>query len=142
MLHLLAMAREAGIPLTIDDFDAISARTPLLADLKPGGRYVAVDLDRAGGIQLLAQRLVTAGLADGTQFTPSGRTLGEEAAEAQETPGQNVLRPLSDPCQAHRWPGYPEGQPRSRRVRGQDCCATSVPTIVDRRGSSIARKMP
>jgi dihydroxy-acid dehydratase len=97
VLHLLALAREAGIPLTIDDFDTISARTPLLADLKPGGRYVAVDLDRAGGTQLLAQRLVEAGLADGSQMTPSGRTLAEEAAEARETPGQDVVHSLSDP---------------------------------------------
>jgi dihydroxy-acid dehydratase len=97
VLHLLAMAREAGVPLSIDDFDAISRRTPLLADLKPGGRYVAVDLDRAGGIQLLAQRLVAGGLADGSQMTPSGRTLDEEAGKAKETPGQEVVRPLSDP---------------------------------------------
>ncbi|MGZ3680436.1 MAG: dihydroxy-acid dehydratase domain-containing protein, partial [Ktedonobacterales bacterium] len=74
VLHLLALAREADIPLTIDDFDAISARTPLLADLKPGGRYVAADLDRAGGIQLLAQRLLEGGYADGSQLTPTGRT--------------------------------------------------------------------
>src|SRR5881398_393087 len=67
VLHLLALAREAGVPLTIDDFDTVSKRTPLLADLKPGGRYVAVDLDRAGGIGLLAQRLVSAGLVDGKQ---------------------------------------------------------------------------
>jgi dihydroxy-acid dehydratase len=96
VLHLLAMAREAGVPLTIDDFDAISKRTPLLADLKPGGRYVAVDLDRAGGVPLLVNRLVTAGLVDGKQVTPSGRTLGEEASTAVETPGQDVVRPLSD----------------------------------------------
>jgi dihydroxy-acid dehydratase len=97
VLHLLAMAREVGIPLTIDDFDMISKRTPLLADLKPGGRYVAVDLDRAGGVPLLVQRLVSAGLVDGQQMTPSGRTLGEEASTAVETPGQDVVRPLTDP---------------------------------------------
>jgi len=96
VLHLLAMARETGVPLTIDDFDTISKRTPLLADLKPGGRYVAVDLDRAGGVPLLVNRLVTAGLVDGKQMTPSGRTLGEEASTAVETPGQDVVRPLSD----------------------------------------------
>jgi dihydroxy-acid dehydratase len=97
VLHLLAIAREAGIPLTIDDFDAISARTPLLADLKPGGRYVAVDLQRAGGIPLLAKRLLEGGLIDGRQMTVSGRTLGEEASAAVESPGQDVVRPLSNP---------------------------------------------
>lgn len=97
VLHLLAMAREANVSLSIDDFDTVSRRTPLLANLKPGGRYVAVDLDRAGGVPLLVQRLVEAGLVDGQQMTPSGRTIGEEASTVVETPGQDVVRPLSDP---------------------------------------------
>jgi dihydroxy-acid dehydratase len=97
VLHLLAMAREAGIPLTIDDFDVVSARTPLIADLKPAGRFVAADLDRAGGIPLVAQRLVKAGLIDGAQLTPTGKTFAEEAAGAVETPGQEVLRPIDKP---------------------------------------------
>ena len=120
VLHLLAMAREAGVPLTIDDFDAISRRTPLLADLKPGGRYVAVDLDRAGGVPLLAQRLVSAGLVDGKQMTPSGRTLGEEASMAVETPGQEVVRPLSNPIKPNWRPGHPQREHRARGMRGQD----------------------
>src|SRR2546427_3043820 len=74
VLHLLALAREAGVDLSIDDFDTISRRTPLLADLKPGGRYVAVDLDRAGGVPLVAQRLVAPGLVDAERPTPSGRS--------------------------------------------------------------------
>jgi dihydroxy-acid dehydratase len=97
VLHLLALAREAEVDLTIDDFDTISRRTPLLADLKPGGRYVAVDLDRAGGVPLVAQRLVSAGLVRGDQPTPSGRSFAEEAAIAVETPGQDVVRPVESP---------------------------------------------
>jgi dihydroxy-acid dehydratase len=100
VLHLLALAREIGLPLTIDDFDTVSSRTPLIADLKPGGRYVAVDVDRAGGIQLIAQRLVQAGLVDGGQMTTSGSTLAAEAAKAVETPGQDVIRPLVNPLKA------------------------------------------
>jgi dihydroxy-acid dehydratase len=97
VLHLLALAREANVPLTIDDFDTVSDRTPLLADLKPGGRYVAADLDRAGGSQLVAQRLVAGGFVDPTRPTPTGRTFGEEAATAVETAGQDVVLPLSAP---------------------------------------------
>lgn len=97
VLHLLAMAREAGIPLTIEDFDVICTRTPLIADLKPGGRYVAVDLQRAGGIPLVAKRLIEGGLMDPNQMTVTGRTLGAEADAAVETPGQDVVRPLSNP---------------------------------------------
>ncbi len=97
VLHLLAMAREGDVPLRIEDFDAISSRTPIIADLKPGGRYVATDVHRAGGIQLIARRLLEGGLIDGSQKTPSGRTLAEEASKAQETPGQDVVRPVTNP---------------------------------------------
>lgn len=97
VLHLLAMAREAGVPLTIDDFDVISERTPLIADLKPSGRYTAIDLGLAGGIGLVARRLVEAELVDGTQKTVSGLTFAEEAALATETPGQNVVVSATNP---------------------------------------------
>jgi len=97
VLHLLAIAREAGVPLRIDDFQEISSRTPLLVDLKPAGRFVAVDVHKAGGIGLIAQRLVQGGYADGSALTVTGRTLAEEAAEANETPGQEVIRPLDNP---------------------------------------------
>jgi dihydroxy-acid dehydratase len=100
VLHLLAIAREVGVPLDIDDFDRISRTVPLLADLKPGGRYVATDLYRAGGIPLVARRLLEAGLLHETARTVSGRTIGEEAAAANETPGQDVVRPLSSPLKA------------------------------------------
>src|SRR3954462_15711707 len=80
VLHLLAIAREAGVPLTIDAFDTVSERPPTLADLKPGGRYVAADLDRAGGTRLVARRLLSAGKLDGGQLTPSGKSLADEAA--------------------------------------------------------------
>jgi len=97
VLHLLALAREAGVPLKIDDFDTVSARTPLLADLRPGGRYLAADLDRAGGMQLVARRLVEGGFVDASRPTPSGRSFGEEAKLAVETPGQDVVHTLKDP---------------------------------------------
>jgi dihydroxy-acid dehydratase len=100
VLHLLAIAREAGVELDIDDFDAISRRTPLVADLKPGGRYVANDLYQAGGIRLVAQRLLDAGVLNPDAITVSGRTIGEEARSASETPGQDVVVPLSSPLKA------------------------------------------
>ncbi len=97
VLHMLAIAHEAGVDLSIDDFDRISARTPLLADLKPGGQYVATDMYKAGGIPLIAKRLKEAGLLHQGEITVTGRTIGEEADAASETPGQVVVHPLSDP---------------------------------------------
>jgi dihydroxy-acid dehydratase len=97
VLHLLALAREAGVPLSIDDFDTISRRTPILADLRPGGKYVALDVDRAGGIQLIAKRMVEANLVHAGTQTVTGRTFGEEVAEAVETPGQLVISDAAHP---------------------------------------------
>jgi dihydroxy-acid dehydratase len=101
VLHLLAIAHELGLELHIDDFDAISRRTPLIADLKPGGRFVATDLHRAGGIQLVAQRLLDGGHLHGEALTVTGRTLAEEARRAVETPGQEVVRPTANPLKPH-----------------------------------------
>ncbi len=100
VLHLLAMARDAGVDLKIDDFQAISARTPLLVDLKPGGRFVAVDVDKAGGWPVVAKRLVDGGYVHKDVMTVTGRTFAQEAADAKETPGQEVIRPLSNPLKA------------------------------------------
>ena len=100
VLHLLAIAREAGVELTIDDFDVVSTRTPLIADLKPGGRFVASDLYKAGGIQLVAKRLIDAGLIHGDALTVTGKTIGEAAQMTRETPGQEVVTPLARPLKA------------------------------------------
>jgi dihydroxy-acid dehydratase len=97
VLHLLAVANEAGIELTIDDFDRISESTPLLGDLKPGGRFVAKDLYEAGGVGVLAKRLDEAGVLHRDAITVTGKTVGEEADATQETPAQQVVRPLDDP---------------------------------------------
>ena len=97
VLHLLAIAREAGIELDIDDFDRVSEKTPIIADMKPGGRYTAVALDKAGGSRLLGRRMVEAGLVDGEALTPTGRTIAEEVEGAEETPGQEVVVPVDSP---------------------------------------------
>jgi dihydroxy-acid dehydratase len=99
VLHLLAVAREMGVELVIDDFDVISERTPLLGDLKPGGQYVATDLYEAGGVPVFLKRLKEAGLLHTDAITVDGRTIGEHADAAEETPGQRVVRPLADPLQ-------------------------------------------
>jgi dihydroxy-acid dehydratase len=96
VLHFLAIANEMSIPLSIDDFDRISAKTPLLCDLKPGGQYVAADYQAAGGSRLLAKRLLDAGLLHGSAWNVTGKTIAEEAADAKETQGQVVIRPLGN----------------------------------------------
>ena len=100
VLHLLAIAREAGIPLSIDDFDRISSRTPILADLKPGGRFVATDLYAAGGTPLVAKRMLEAGLLKGDAITVTGRSLAQEASAAKETSGQEVVRTKNNPLKS------------------------------------------
>ncbi len=99
VLHLLALAREAGVKLKLDDFDRISRKTPIWADMKPWGNYTAVDMHRSGGIRLIAQRLLEAGLLKREARTVTGKTIGEEAASAEETAGQAVIRPLESPVQ-------------------------------------------
>jgi len=100
VLHLLALAREAGVPLTIEDFDIISRRTPLITDLMPSGKYAAADLDTAGGTQIVARRLVEGGYLDGSQATPTGKTLAEESASAVEKEGQDVVHTIDNPIKA------------------------------------------
>jgi dihydroxy-acid dehydratase len=100
VLHLLAMAHEAGVDLEIEDFQKISERTPLLVDLKPAGKFVAVDVHYAGGLPVIAQRLVKGGYVNGSAITVTGRTFAQEAAEAKEAPGQEVIRPLNNPIKS------------------------------------------
>src|SRR5579872_7396509 len=100
VLHLLAIAREAGVDLEIDDFQTVSERTPLLADLKPSGRFVAADMHRAGGIGLLAKRLLQGKYLHASAKTVSGLTIGAEAEKANETAGQEVIAPLDKPLKA------------------------------------------
>jgi len=100
VLHLLAVAHEMGVPLGIDEFEAISERTPLLCDLQPGGQYVATELYEAGGVPLVLARLKHAGILNADAPTVTGKTIGEHADEALETDGQRVVRPLSDPIKA------------------------------------------
>ena len=100
VLHLLAISREMGVPLHIDDFQRVSERTPLLANLKPAGKYVAADVDAAGGIPVIAKRLLDGKHVDGSAMTVTGKTFAEEASAAKETPGQDVIAPLSQPLKA------------------------------------------
>ena len=117
VLHLLAIAREAGISLSIDDFDRISSVTPILADLKPGGRFVATDLFAAGGTALVAKRMLEAELLHGECLTVTGRTLAEEATDSKETPGQQVVRSKSNPIKPSGGLVILKGQSCSGRLR-------------------------
>src|SRR5712692_4783098 len=101
VLHLLAVAKEAGVKLTIDEFDAISRKTPLLADMKPWGNYTAPEMHEAGGMGVVAKRLLDAGLLHADAMTVTGRTIGQEAQAAREAPGQKVIRPLSNPLKGY-----------------------------------------
>ncbi len=101
VLHLLAIAAEAGVKLAIDDFDAICARTPILVDIRPAGRFVATDVFAAGGLAVLMQRMLELGLLHGDAMTVDGRTIAEVAAAATETPGQQVIRPADAPLRHH-----------------------------------------
>jgi dihydroxy-acid dehydratase len=97
VLHLLALAREAHVPLTLEDFERVSERTPIVASLRPGGEFVALDVDAAGGIQLIAKRLIEGGKVDGSTLTPTGRSLRDESSTAVETPGQRVVATVERP---------------------------------------------
>ena len=112
VLHLIALARETGIPLTIDDFDEISRRTPLFCDMMPGGKYSAFDLDLAGGTPVVAKRMVDAGLVHADALTVTGKTFAEAAQDAKETPGQDVIHPVDKPIK-----DTPKEQVRQRIVR-------------------------
>jgi dihydroxy-acid dehydratase len=129
VLHLMAVANEAGVELSIDDFDEISARTPLIADLKPGGRFVALDMYQAGGMRLVVKRLLEAGLIHADAPTVTGKTIGEEAATAEEGNGQQVIRAMDNPIQPtgglailrgpSGWPGHAGDAARHCRARGR-----------------------
>src|SRR5881296_3320068 len=101
VLHLLAVAKEAGVKLAIDEFDKISRKTPLLADMRPWGNYTAPEMHEAGGMAVVARRLLEAGLLNEKEMTVSGKTIGEAARAAREAPGQKVIRPLSNPLARH-----------------------------------------
>jgi dihydroxy-acid dehydratase len=101
VLHLLAVAREAGVRLSIDDFDRVGRKTPLLADLRPWGRFTAPEMHLAGGMGVVARRLMEAGLLYEDELTVTGKTIGEEARRAKETPGQEVIRPLDNPLKGY-----------------------------------------
>jgi len=142
VLHLLAVAREAGVKLSIDDFDRVSRKTPVLADLKPAGRFTAPDMYQAGGMALVGHRLLEAGLLHPDEPTVTGRTIGETVRGARETPGQEVVRPLSNPLKPTggmvilRGNLAPEGC--VLKVVGQDRMAHRGPArVFDREGDAF-----
>ncbi len=139
VLHLLAVAKEAGVKLTIDEFDKISRKTPLLADMKPWGNYTAPEMYEAGGMGVVAKRLLDAGLLHADAITVTGRTIGEEARAARETPGQKVVRPLA--IRSSRKAGSSSCAATSRpRAAWRRCPVRSVTCTAVPRACSIARR--
>ena len=116
-LHMPAIAADFGIPLTLDDFAAVVDRTPLIADMRPGGRYAASDMYEAGGVALVMRELLKRDLLHGDQKTVDGRTIAKIAADVVETPGPAGRPPDRDPDQGDRRPRDPAGQPGARRAR-------------------------
>ena len=119
VLHLIAMAREAGVPLAIEDFDRISSRTPILVDLKPGGKFVAVDVDKAGGIPVIAQRLVDGGYVDGSAAHLHRPHVRGRSGEGRRNAGPGSDPPAGQAAQADRRPGDSARIARARRLRDQ-----------------------
>ena len=122
VLHFLAIAHAAGSSGRIDDFERVRRKVPVLCDLKPSGKYLAVDLHRAGGIPQVMKMLLEAGLLHGDCMTITGKTIAESLADVPDAPraDQDVIRPIDQPDVRARPPGDPEGQPLARRLRGQD----------------------
>ena len=122
VLHFLAIAHAAGVEWTIDDFERVRVKTPVLCDLKPSGKYLAVDLHRAGGIPQVMKTLLAAGLLHGDCITITGQTVAEVLKDIPDVPraDQDVIRPIDQPDVQARPPGHPEGQPEPRRCGGQD----------------------
>jgi dihydroxy-acid dehydratase len=141
VLHLLAVAREAGVPLSIDEFDRIGRKTPLLADLKPWGTYTAPEMYDAGGHGVVAKRLMEAGLLHEKELTVTRRTIGEEARRAPETPGQKVIRPLASPLKGYGGIAILRGN-LARRAAWPRCRGRRRRRIGVRPSSSTARRMP
>ena len=127
VLHLIATAKDFGVRLGIDDFDRISRKTPVLADLKPWGNYTAPEMYEAGGMPLVGKRLLEAGLLHASEKTVTGRTIGDEVKNAAEPVGQKVIKRLDRGDQAHRRHRHPAGQPGARRLRDQALRPEQVP---------------
>ena len=140
VLHLIALAHEPDIELTIDDFERISRATPLFADLKPGGRFVATDLYAAGGVPVILKRLAEAGMLHEDAMTVTGQTIGEVAAEATEAAGPGGRAAARRPDEVRRRSGDPQGQPRAGGRRGQARRHRAHASRPGRRGSSSPKR--
>ena len=139
VLHLLAIAAEAQVELTLDDFDMISRRTPHIASMRPAGRFVMSELDQVGGLPVVLRELLEAGLVDGDAIAVNGRTLAENVADAGRPDG-DVVRPVSDPISTRGRPGRTARQPGPEWRRGEGARPGDAAVRGHRRGSSSARR--